>query len=163
MAGAARNCSAAISARSVYAIQPCNMSRHFMQSHVRSLVYTCLGVTSHLHFWQNDRDLFTCYCGNTGVERIPKYELAQKVEQKLSRRSCQDSNPRLFDHESGALTTELSPPPKHDFNRNISTHVHFFHDHPVRCSFATLSCTGQVRYDINGKPLSENKMSVLVL
>ena len=35
-------------------------------------VYAYLVVTCHLHFWQNDRDLFTCYCGNTGVERIPK-------------------------------------------------------------------------------------------
>ena len=29
---------------------------HFMQSHIRK-VYTCLAVTCHLHFWQNDRDL----------------------------------------------------------------------------------------------------------
>ena len=27
-----------------------------MQSHIRK-VYACLAVTSHLHFWQNDRDL----------------------------------------------------------------------------------------------------------
>ena len=31
---------------------------------------------------------------------------------KFSRRSCRDSNPRPFNHESGALTTELSPPPR---------------------------------------------------
>ena len=30
---------------------------------------------------------------------------------KFSSRSSRDSNPRPFDHESGALTTELSPPP----------------------------------------------------
>ena len=30
---------------------------------------------------------------------------------KFSRRSSSDSNPRPFNHESGALTTELSPPP----------------------------------------------------
>ena len=30
---------------------------------------------------------------------------------KFSRRSNRDSNPRPFNHESGALTTELSPPP----------------------------------------------------
>ena len=29
---------------------------------------------------------------------------------KFSRRSCRDSNPRPFNRESGALTTELSPP-----------------------------------------------------
>ena len=28
---------------------------------------------------------------------------------KLSRRPCRDSNPWLFNHESGALTTELFP------------------------------------------------------
>ena len=43
---------AAISARSVYTIQPC----HFMQSHIRK-VYACLAVTCHLHFWRNDRGL----------------------------------------------------------------------------------------------------------
>ena len=86
-------------------------------------VNVCLAVTCHLRFWQNDRDLLcdvTCYCGNMGVERLPKYmgvqrlpkyELAQKVdpgEEKFARRSCRDSNPRSFDHESGALTTERS-------------------------------------------------------
>ena len=29
---------------------------------------------------------------------------------KFSRPSCRDSNPQPFSHESGALTTELSPP-----------------------------------------------------
>ena len=33
----------------------------------------------------------------------------EKKKKKISRRSCVDSNPRPFDHESGALTTELSP------------------------------------------------------
>ena len=50
-----------------------------MQSHIRK-VYACLAATCHLHFRRIDRDLFTCYCGNTGVERIPKYESAQKVD-----------------------------------------------------------------------------------
>ena len=43
---------------------------HFMQSHIGK-VYACLAVTCHLRFGQNDRS-FSCYCGNTGVERIPK-------------------------------------------------------------------------------------------
>ena len=47
---------AAVSARSVYTIQPCTMSRHFMQIHIRR-VHVCLVLTCHLHFWQNDRDL----------------------------------------------------------------------------------------------------------
>ena len=63
---------AAVSARSVYTIQPCTMTRHFMQSHV-CMVHTCLAVTCHLHFGQNALPgSFTCYCGNTGVERIPQ-------------------------------------------------------------------------------------------
>ena len=50
-----------------------------------------------------------------GEERIPKLESAQKFDpgeiknKNKSRRSCRDSNPRPYDHESGALTTELSP------------------------------------------------------
>ena len=32
---------------------------------------------------------------------------------KFTSRSCRDSNPRPFDHESCTLTTELSPPPNH--------------------------------------------------
>ena len=47
---------AVVSARSVYTIQSCTMSRHFMQSHIRRM-HLCLAVTCHLHFWQNDRDL----------------------------------------------------------------------------------------------------------
>ena len=44
-------------ASSVYTIQPCTRSQcHFIQSHI-GRVYVCLGVTCHLHFWQNDRDL----------------------------------------------------------------------------------------------------------
>ena len=53
---------AAISARSVYTIQPCMTSCHFAQSHV-GWAHACLAVTCHLHFWQTDRDFFTCYCG----------------------------------------------------------------------------------------------------
>ena len=54
MAGATRICCQrqSISVRSMYTIQPC----HFMQSHIRK-VYTCLAVTCHLRFWQNDRGL----------------------------------------------------------------------------------------------------------
>ena len=46
---------AAVWAHFVYTMQPCTMSRHFMQSHIRRL-YACLAVTCYLHFWQNDRD-----------------------------------------------------------------------------------------------------------
>ena len=47
---------AVVSARSVYTIQPCTMSCHSMQNHLRR-VHAFLSVTSQLHFWQNDRDV----------------------------------------------------------------------------------------------------------
>ena len=72
---------AAISARSVYTIQPCTISRHFMQIHIRK-VHACLAVTSHLHVCQKVTVFFvfffvfvffnTCYCSNRVVERIPQ-------------------------------------------------------------------------------------------
>ena len=47
---------AAVPARSVYTVQPCTSLHYFMKSHIRR-VHTCLAVTCHLHFWQNDRGL----------------------------------------------------------------------------------------------------------
>ena len=47
---------AAISAHSVYTIQPCTMLHHFIQSHIHG-VHVCSAVTGHLHFWQNGQDL----------------------------------------------------------------------------------------------------------
>ena len=91
-----------------------NAEARFNKIHIRK-VYACLAVTCHLHFWQNDRDLLRdTVAGNTGVERIPKLRVSTESRpwrRKFSRRSSRDSNPRPFNHESGALTTELSPPP----------------------------------------------------
>ena len=52
-----------------------------------------------------------CYCGNTGVERIPKLESAQKADpgEETSPPFLQGFEPDA--HESDALTTGLSPPP----------------------------------------------------
>ena len=77
---------------------------------VGSRACTCLGVTCHLHFWQNGRSLFTCHCGNTGVERTPKKESAQKVnpsEEKFPAAPAGIRTRNLFDHESGALANKL--------------------------------------------------------
>ena len=84
---------------------------HFMQRHIRK-VYACLAVTCHLHFWQNDRDLLRAtavtrgWNGYLNKSQHRKSTLEKKILSPLSR----DSNPRPFNHESGALTTELSPP-----------------------------------------------------
>ena len=82
---------------------------HFMQSHIRK-VYACLTVTCHLHFWQNDQDLLRAAAvtrGGTDTEIRVSTE-SRPWRRKFSRRSSRDSNPRPFNHESGALTTELS-------------------------------------------------------
>ena len=83
---------------------------HFMQSHIRK-VYACLAVTCHLHFWQNGRDLLRATAvtrGGTDTEIRVSTE-SRPWRRKFSLRSCRDSNSRPFNHESGALTTELSP------------------------------------------------------
>ena len=38
---------------------------------VGSRAYACLGVTCHLHYWQNDRDIFAATAVTRGVERTP--------------------------------------------------------------------------------------------
>ena len=84
-----------------------------MQTHIRK-VYACLAVTCHLHFWQNDRDLLRATAvtrGWNGYRNKSQHTESRPWRRKFSRRSSRDSNPRPFNHESGALTTELSPPP----------------------------------------------------
>ena len=84
---------------------------HFMQSHTRKV---CLAVTCHLHFWQNDRDLPHAAAVTRGWNGYRNESISTESRprrRKFSRRSCRDSNPRPSNHESGALTTELSPIP----------------------------------------------------
>ena len=102
---------AAVSARSVYTIQPCTMSRHLMHSHIRK-VHACLAVTCHLYFWQNDRDMLCATAVTRGWNGYGDKSQHTKLtlENKIPRHSCRDWNPQPFDHEPGALTTELSPP-----------------------------------------------------
>ena len=55
--------------------------------------------------------LFTCCCGNTGVERYPN-KSAQKVDPGEEHPPSASAGTRTHDlsnHESGDLTTELSP------------------------------------------------------
>ena len=80
---------------------------HFMQSHIR-MVYACLAVTCHLHFWQSDRGLLRA----TAVIRGWNGYRNKSQHRKLTLQFFFFIRPLLqgFDHESGALTTELSPP-----------------------------------------------------
>ena len=61
---------AAVSARSVYTIQPCTMSFD-AKPHV-CMVPECLAVTWTPALLAEWPGCFTCYCGNTEEERIPK-------------------------------------------------------------------------------------------
>ena len=89
---------------------------HAIQSH-KNRVHVCLAVTCHLHFWQNDRELLRATAvtwGGTDIVMSQHRKLTlekKKKKKKISRRSFGDSNPGSFDHESGALTTELCPLP----------------------------------------------------
>ena len=89
-----------------------NAEARFNKIHIRK-VYACLAVTCHLHFWQNDRDFLRATVVTRGWNgyRNKSQHRKSTLEKKFSRRSSRDSNPRPFNHESGALTTELSPPP----------------------------------------------------
>ena len=88
-----------------------NAEARFNKSHIRK-VYACLAVTCHLHFWQNDRDFLRATVVTRGWNgyRNKSQHRKSTLEKKFSRRSSWDSNPRPFNHESGGLTTELSPP-----------------------------------------------------
>ena len=82
-------------------------------------MYACLAVTCHLHFWQNDRDFLRAtvvtrgWNGYRNKSQHRKSTLEKKILPPFQQGFSRDSNPRPFNHESGALTTELSPPPRH--------------------------------------------------
>ena len=82
-----------------------------------------LAVTCHLHSWQNDRGLLRATAVTRGWNGYRNKSQHRKStlekEKKLSRHSSRDSNPQPFNHESGALTTELSPLPLFDCNRSL--------------------------------------------
>ena len=77
-------------------------------------MHACLAVTCHLHFWQNDRDLLRATAVTRGWYgyRNKSHTESWPWKRKLSRRSRRDSNPLPYNHESGALTTKLSPFPQ---------------------------------------------------
>ena len=85
---------------------------HFMQNQIHK-VYVCLAVTCHLHFWQNDPDLLCATAVTQGWNGYQNKSQHRNWEsrprrRKFSHRSCKDSIPQPFNHESSALTTELS-------------------------------------------------------
>ena len=80
------------------------------------MVYACLGVICHLHFWQNERGILRATAvtrGWNGHQRVSTQSWLWR--RKFSCRSCRDSNSQPFDHESGALTNQLSRLPTKDY------------------------------------------------
>ena len=102
---------AAFSVRYACTIQPCIISRHFKQSHILR-VHVCLVVTCLLHFWQNDRDLLRAAVGARGWNgyrsKSQRRNLTPDKKNKKILPSLHVGTQR-FGHESGALSTELSP------------------------------------------------------
>ena len=77
---------AADAVRSVYTIQPCTMSRHFMQSHIH-WVHACLAVTCQLHFSQNGSDLLRATRGCSGYQNKSyhrKLTREKKIKNKIN-------------------------------------------------------------------------------
>ena len=92
-----------------------NAEARFNKIHIRK-VYACLAVTCHLHFWQNDRDFLRATVVTRGWNgyRNKSQHRKSTLEKKILPPFQQGFEPATFwvNHESGALTTELSPPPE---------------------------------------------------
>ena len=71
----------------------------------------CIAVTCHLHFWQNDWGLLRATAVTQGWNRYRNKSTESWPWRRRFSCSCRDSNRRPFSHESGTLTSELSPLP----------------------------------------------------
>ena len=89
-------------------MQPCTSLRcRFIPSHMQRM-HVCLGLTCHLHLWQNDRDLLRATAVTRGWngyrnQSAQKVDPVKKKKKKISRRSSRISNLSPFDHESVAV------------------------------------------------------------
>ena len=93
-----------------------NAEARFNKIHIRK-VYACLAVTCRLHFWQNDRDFLRATVVTRGWNGYRnKTESAQKVDPGEENFPAVPAGIRTRDlsitTQSGALTTEQSPPLK---------------------------------------------------
>ena len=82
------------------------------------MVPVILAVTYRLHFWQNDRDLLRATAVTQGWNGYRNKSQHRKLtlEKRFLPQLLRGLEPGPFEHESGALTTELSsspPPPPH--------------------------------------------------
>ena len=80
---------------------------HFMQSHICK-VYACLAVTCHLHFWQNERDLFHATAVTCGWNRYRNKSQHRKstLEKKILLPLQQGFKPATFQSRALILVLE---------------------------------------------------------
>ena len=113
-----------LGACSVYTLQLCtNLQCHFIQTHIH-MVHVCLAVTFHLYFWLNDQDLLHATAVTQGWNGYWNNNQQRKLawRRKFSHRSCQDSNPRPFDQEYGALPLSYPHSPRSSPGLSCITH-----------------------------------------
>ena len=112
----------------------------------------CFSCNLPLHFWQNDQGSLratavTLVCNG---RRNNNQHRKCTLEKTILRLSCRDSNLRPFDHESGALTTELPPVP-HDFFfllRPLNSGSSHSESRPCRNNSPPLLPAGTRTYDL---------------
>ena len=131
-----------------------NAEARFSKSHIRK-VYACLAVTCHLHFWQNDRDFLHATAVTRGWNGY-----RNKSQHRKSTLDWEENSPAVpagirtrdlsITDESGALTTELSPPNSRDIFSQIYKRLTSIHRLPLFVSVlsvliraATAECHGQ--------------------
>ena len=120
---------------------------HFIQSDI-GRVYACLAVNYHLHFWQNDRDLLRATAVTRGWNGYRNKSQHRKLslEKKILPLFLQDSNPRPFNHESDALTTE--PLSRSPTRYNTDTQARYNTD--IQARYITYS-RGKIQHGYTGK------------
>ena len=92
---------AAISAHSVYTIQPCTVTSLHAKPHTYgACVFSCNQPPALLAEWQG---FFTCYCNNNWVERIQNFKLLSLSNKPL----CENGSHWLCTLESLHLLRQL--------------------------------------------------------
>ena len=75
-------------------------------------MYACLGVTCHLHVWQNDQGLLCATAIKWGVEQTPNksQHTVDSGQENSPITSARIPTLNLFNYEFGTLTNELAIP-----------------------------------------------------
>jgi len=116
-------------ASSVDTIQPCiRLQCHFIQSHI---VYVCLAVTCHLHFWQNDWDLLRATAVTRGWNRYRNKSQHRKLtlEKQTLLPPLQGFEPATFQSWVQCSNHWAILLPNIDLYSCVLSYFPFFHEH----------------------------------